>query len=485
MLRKIIPIVLFMTLLDDAFALTPKYSMTYDQAGASVSRSSSTGFSTPGFPGTGQDKIMTYTSQNNLATVRGNKESWRYDYADSGFRLRRKLLTTADPSAPHQEFLNPGKYVSLEIKSSSTRVESSLTNHIYLNGIRIAAIGNRSGETSGAFTFFPGTGKPIPGIHYYLTDPVSSVKAILDGRGDTLAREEYFPFGESFIHEGQFSILPKFNSQERDAESNFDFFNARHYDSDITRFLTPDTLVDGESSAAGWNRYMYVKGSPVRFSDPSGHHTLVIFARYDTQAQTHTFLMYVPDNPDKPELIFDRDYDESNFGTPSERQLYDSRGKFAKVSAYASVRIDDKQFNAHMRNPDLLEKLSTEYDFKDNHCVNFAQDFMEPLLKQNAIKVRHNTPEEFVRELGSQPGFKYAEVDPVPDHTRPDLQSTFKHLSQFRREQVSDYYRPTPKPSGTPARRLSDSLPGIEIVSSNPPPKKSGYGCSGGRCTIL
>jgi hypothetical protein len=35
--------------------------------------------------------------------------------------------------------------------------------------------------------------------------------------------------------------------------------------------VTPDTVVDGELSTQGWNRYSYVKNNPIVYKDPTGH----------------------------------------------------------------------------------------------------------------------------------------------------------------------------------------------------------------------
>ena len=37
------------------------------------------------------------------------------------------------------------------------------------------------------------------------------------------------------------------------------------------RFVSADTVIDGVNTTAGWNRYMYVKGNPIMYKDPTGH----------------------------------------------------------------------------------------------------------------------------------------------------------------------------------------------------------------------
>jgi RHS repeat-associated protein len=133
-------------------------------------------------------------------------------------------------------------------------------NHIYLNGVRIAAA------------------TPAGGAMYFLTDQVESVKVVVNDQGLPVSRTEYLPYGETWFQEGESGHTPKYNSQEMDKESGFYFFNARHYDSEIGRFVTADSVVDGSTDSQGWNRYMYTRGNPVRYMDPTGHYWQLIVA---------------------------------------------------------------------------------------------------------------------------------------------------------------------------------------------------------------
>jgi RHS repeat-associated protein len=149
----------------------------------------------------------------------------------------------------------------------------SMVNHVYLNGVRIAAVA------------------PSGSASYYLSDQVDSVTVVLDDGGKIVTQHEYLPFGETWITEGDKKNAPKYNSQELDRETNFYYYNARHYDPEISRFISPDTVIDGEDTAAGWNRYMYVHGNPIIYKDPSGHDVVVLNSETGANNRGHSAML--------------------------------------------------------------------------------------------------------------------------------------------------------------------------------------------------
>lgn len=59
----------------------------------------------------------------------------------------------------------------------------------------------------------------------------------------------------------------KFTSKERDAESNYDYFGARYYDSRIANWGSVDPLLEKHKD---WTPYNYVLRNPTRLIDPDG-----------------------------------------------------------------------------------------------------------------------------------------------------------------------------------------------------------------------
>ncbi|MBN2160742.1 MAG: hypothetical protein JW807_15235 [Spirochaetes bacterium] len=205
-------------------------------------------------------KRMAYDSLNRIRLATDpdtGEELGRYDYDEQGFRVRKVSARPAGSEARSVETISPSMYLTLEtqkdidgrpIPGSSMRV-----SHIYLNGVRIAAVA-------------PG-GRPF----HYLTDQVDSVTVTLDHAGMIVSQNEYLPFGGTWITEGDRGHAPKYNSQELDRETGYYFYNARHYDPDIARFVTADTVISSETNTQAWNRYAYCSNNPIMYKDPTGH----------------------------------------------------------------------------------------------------------------------------------------------------------------------------------------------------------------------
>ena len=49
------------------------------------------------------------------------------------------------------------------------------------------------------------------------------------------------------------------------------FYNARYYSPLLSHFVSADSIVPGAGNPQALNRYAYVLGNPLKYTDPSGH----------------------------------------------------------------------------------------------------------------------------------------------------------------------------------------------------------------------
>ena len=50
------------------------------------------------------------------------------------------------------------------------------------------------------------------------------------------------------------------------------YYRASYYQPSLGRFTQPDSIIPEPGNTQDWNRYMYVRGNPVRYDDPTGHY---------------------------------------------------------------------------------------------------------------------------------------------------------------------------------------------------------------------
>ncbi|MFC2094553.1 RHS repeat domain-containing protein, partial [Bacteroidota bacterium] len=108
--------------------------------------------------------------------------------------------------------------------------------------------------------------------YYYLKDHLGSIRTTIDEDGEVVAAQDYFPFGEVIpgrsLVSGGLNEKYKFTGKERDAgTTEYDYFGARFYDSELGRWLSVDPLAD---MYPGWSPYNYTLNNPLFFIDPTG-----------------------------------------------------------------------------------------------------------------------------------------------------------------------------------------------------------------------
>jgi RHS repeat-associated protein len=109
-------------------------------------------------------------------------------------------------------------------------------------------------------------------VSYYHLDALGSVRAVTDAQGAVVRLHDYLPFGEEYqgVPGGD---ARRFTGKERDAETGLDYFSARYYAQARGRFLSVDPVLDVDEALTDpqrWNRYAYVRNSPLAYIDPDG-----------------------------------------------------------------------------------------------------------------------------------------------------------------------------------------------------------------------
>jgi RHS repeat-associated protein len=129
---------------------------------------------------------------------------------------------------------------------------SAITKYYYFGGQRVAM---RQGHTT-----------PLT---YLYGDHVGSTAYSTHDGGTFITEQGYWGYGR-YRRGGALPTDHRFTGQKLDG-SGLMYYNARYYDPDLGQFISPDPLVPDPSNLFDYNRYMYVRGNPMRYSDPTGH----------------------------------------------------------------------------------------------------------------------------------------------------------------------------------------------------------------------
>ena len=108
-------------------------------------------------------------------------------------------------------------------------------------------------------------------VSYYHPDHQGSTSVVTDVSGNKMEELAYYPFGGQRQGVGTASVSHTYTGQELDGETGLYNYNARIYDPDLGRFMTPDSIVPDPSNPQSLNRYSYVLNNPMNYTDPTGH----------------------------------------------------------------------------------------------------------------------------------------------------------------------------------------------------------------------
>ncbi len=81
---------------------------------------------------------------------------------------------------------------------------------------------------------------------------------------------KYYPYGYCRNSQGDLGTDKRFTGQRLDSTGLY-YYNARYYDTEIGRFISPDTIIPNPANPQSLNRYSYCLNNPLKYVDPSGY----------------------------------------------------------------------------------------------------------------------------------------------------------------------------------------------------------------------
>jgi RHS repeat-associated protein len=106
---------------------------------------------------------------------------------------------------------------------------------------------------------------------YLLNDHLTSTAITTNSSGVRQTELRYFAYGGTRYNPGSQMTIYRYTGQRWDVNTGLYDYGARWYDPAIGRFLAADSIVPNPGDSQSLNRYMYVLGNPLKYSDPSGH----------------------------------------------------------------------------------------------------------------------------------------------------------------------------------------------------------------------
>ncbi|MEM7128869.1 MAG: PKD domain-containing protein [Chloroflexota bacterium] len=142
--------------------------------------------------------------------------------------------------------------VSNESNASASVTPDSATKYYYLGADRVAM---RNGN----------------GVLYLHGDHLGSTILVTTNSGQIASEKRYYPYGEERFKDGNQATDISFTGQR--IEFGFDLmdYQARYYSPRLGKFISPDTIIPEPTFSQDWNRYMMVRGNPLKYTDPTGN----------------------------------------------------------------------------------------------------------------------------------------------------------------------------------------------------------------------
>jgi RHS repeat-associated protein len=131
-------------------------------------------------------------------------------------------------------------------------------------------------------------------LRYVHQDSLGSTSTMSASDGTSISSIAYLPFGAT--RTGTINTDKEFTGQRLDGTGLY-YYNARYYDPQIGRFISPDSTGQRLDDPQTLNRYSYCLNNPLNRTDPTGHSSLawlnMMYAGYMTGVINQELLPWV------------------------------------------------------------------------------------------------------------------------------------------------------------------------------------------------
>ncbi|MBI4304014.1 MAG: RHS repeat-associated core domain-containing protein [Chloroflexi bacterium] len=214
--------------------------LDYDANGNMTSRQNTTGTQT-----------LTFDVENRLTQVQGTGGGYSgattFVYDGDGKRIKKTVDTVTT--------VYPNRYYEKKITAPAEE-----TSYYYL-GDRLIAL------------------KKGAALEYVHQDHLSSSSVSTDSSGAQVSSLKFFSFGAARSSTGTLGTDKKYTGQRLDGTGLY-FYNARYYDAELGRFVSPDAIVPDAYNPQAFNRYSYVYNNSLKYVDSDGQRAVGAILRF-------------------------------------------------------------------------------------------------------------------------------------------------------------------------------------------------------------
>ncbi len=208
--------------------------------------------------GLASQQTLVWDDENRLSQVQDNNgdQLEQYWYDVDGARVKKVNGTTTT----YTLFAHYGEEV--------TGAVTTTVSHYRFGGLRFAV--KRGGD-----------------LYHLHGDHLGSTSLTTDSTGAATASRAYYAYGAERAATGVLQTDRTFTGQKSDA-TGLMYYNARYYDPALGIFISPDSLVYDEALIADYNRFLYGRGNPLKFKDPSGHIAICFMGSHNPHPSIRT-----------------------------------------------------------------------------------------------------------------------------------------------------------------------------------------------------